>query len=169
MNTVDLIAFQTNKEVKIGQKVVCVNSAHNSRLVNGQIYIVAGLRSRNNPLTTEYIQLEGYGAEGFYIWRFAEAETVKQAKSTKNFLRDQSGRFAPKTNLAKPVILRNGSLYGVQRRNGRVIARLRKVAHEDYLVFSLRGKAFLARKKQVTLATKDEVDEYLKASKAEKA
>lgn len=79
--------------------------------------------------------------------------------------RDILGRFlgtTPQVVREKPTVLRNGSLYAIKRKHGTTIARLRKPAHEDYLVFSEHDKRpFLARKKQVRLADAAEVKAYL--------
>lgn len=80
--------------------------------------------------------------------------------------RDARGRFAPASPVIvksrqKPQALRPGSLYAVKRKRGYQIARLRSVAHKDFLVFSRHEKPFVARREQVALADKEEVQSYL--------
>ncbi len=84
---------------------------------------------------------------------------------SRSFKRDNRGRFANKQSLKRPVALKKGALYGVQRKRGRVIAHLRNtvpVGKETYGVFTGQNKRpFLAKISKVTLAGTDEVRNYL--------
>lgn len=121
-------------------------------------------------------QLIKGGIVTFRSWAYFPSEVFVEENSlswllsrfsfTKTQKRDARGRFAPSKPVAqkprqKPQALRPGSLYAVKRKRGYQIARLRSSAHKDFLVFSRHDKPFIARREQVALADKEEVQAYL--------
>lgn len=144
------------KEIKIGDKLKCVDDL-GTNLIQGKIYTVQDV---NDYVYVEELKIWD---NGFYSNRFE-----------KPINRDSRGRFnssKPSVLFNKPETLRNGSLYLVKRKRGTVVARLRteELVAKEYLVFTRHGKAFLARKKQVGLASKEQVNQYLAEIKKENA
>ena len=182
------------KSLKAGDSIVATDntgySGGSNKLEIGKTYIVDRIITNANVLNNfVYVQGQRYG---YWFNRFALPASVAAKRQTvltpavaraavvavaaakaKGPVRDAKGRFTTPKPVAKigtskrtpATVIRNGALYGVKRKRGVVIARLRKPAHEDYLVFSEHeGRPFLARKSQVSLATKDEVATYLQAA-----
>lgn len=105
--------------------------------------------------------VEGYSGS----WFPDRFEVLKEPQR-----RDARGRFAAPVTKATvkrdtPSALRPGSLYAVKRKRGYTTARLRRFAHDDFLVFSQhKGRPFIVRRKQVALANKEEVNQYLQTN-----
>lgn len=107
-----------------------------------------------------YVTVKGSSQPLKLSWMVSRFALAPQAVQ-----RDNRGRFKgtqPAVKRPAPSVLRPGSLYGVKRKRGVVVARLRKQAHGEWLVFSEHDKApFLARREKVTLADDTEVKGYL--------
>lgn len=148
---------ETAKKLKLGAKLRVIDAISSiivgKALSAGQIVTFSRLRSQTGELYLTDV-IPGWS------WRISRFEVVGSQTP-----RDANGRFSsdkPAVPRTAPSILRHGSLYSVKRKRGNVVARLRKTAHEDYLVFSEHDKKpFLVRRKQVTLADADEVKQYL--------
>jgi len=144
--------FEPNQRVRA---IITLGTEPN-KIVKGEVYTVKHA-SKVLSGATQIVYLDDARHNGWFNTRFEPVVETSRVK------RDKQGRFVSNVPARpQPVALRNGSLYSVKRKRGAVVARLRKAAHGDWLVFSEHDKApFLARRKQVTLANEEEVKTYL--------
>jgi len=153
------MTYSRNNPPKVGQKVkvktsIRMSSYPNDFLKKGEILLV-------KSTSQNFVYLEGKPF-GFNLSCFESVCTNKDAKT---------GRFISsnpnKANSAKPAALKNGSLYAVARKSGRVIARLRsvaKVGDKKFGVFTIhKGFPFVIESKKISLAVDNEVSQYLSA------
>lgn len=59
----------------------------------------------------------------------------------------------------KPLVFKRGAIYRIV---GNSCAHYRGVAYENYLVFSVHGKPFVVERDRVEVASKRDVEFYLK-------
>lgn len=163
MNTVKLKDLSDKEFLAIPKGTILTQTRNSFASINeGDLKVV---RTYINSHGSRFVVFSD--GDGWFDWRFKGPASLK----TKNRApRDAKGRFISTKVAAKPVlvapqVLKKGAIYSVKRKRGFTVANLRSFSFGELAVFSAHGKPFLAKRKQVFLATPNQVSEYLAENK----